>query len=115
MRRITIPGLGFVAEHIGGPDQDLLEGPGGEFVPHCGFGKRVSHVGQHGHVKMGAAAVFQGEKTAPVQVGADNAVFGQSKTVAAVGLGDVPGGGVGEMDESGVPDIIQNGLAVVPG
>ncbi len=47
---------------------------------------------------VGAAAVLQGEEAAAVQVGADDAVFSQPEAVAAVGLGDVPGGGVGEVD-----------------
>ena len=110
-----VDGLGLVSQNVGGADQNLFGSFRGKAVPFLGLGKRIGHVGQHGHVKMGAAAVFQRKKSALIEIRPDQAVFGQPEAIAAVGLGDVPAGGVGEMDMITVAHLVQKGLAVPSG
>ena len=104
--------LGLVAQHVGGANEQLLHGLGRKLVPLGRLGEGVGHVGHHGHVEVRAAAVFQREKAAVVEIRPDQLILGQPEAVAAVGLGDVAGGGVDEMDLAGVAHHVENGLAV---
>ena len=98
-----IPGLGRIAENIGGTHQNLFQCFGSEAVPGRGFAEGVGHVGHHGHMEMRAPAVFKREKAAVVQIGADKLIFRQAETVAAVGLCTVTRGGVRQMHLAGIP------------
>ena len=64
-----------VAQHVGGTHQQLLERFGGKALPFLRLGEGIGHVGQHGHMEMGPAAVLDGEVTGIVQIGTDQAVF----------------------------------------
>ena len=101
-----------IPKHVGGAHQQLLESFGRKAVPFLGFGEWVGHVGQHGHMKMRPAAVFEREKARIVKVGAHEPVFGKAQAVAGVGLREVAGCGVGKMHQPGIADVIQRGHAV---
>ena len=101
-----------VAQHVGGAHQQLLERLGSEALPLLRFGEGIGHVGQHGHMEVGATAVLDGEVTGIVQVGTDQAVFGQAEAVAGVGLGEVTRRGIRKVHVAAVADEVQQGAAV---
>ena len=101
-----------IPKHVGGTHQQLLEGFGRKAVPFLGFGEGVGHVGQHGHMEVRPAAVFEREKARIVKVGAHEPVFGKAQAVAGVGLREVAGCGVGKVHQPGITDIVQRGHAV---
>ena len=107
-----VAGLRRVAQHVGGAHQKLLHGLGGKAVPFLRFGEGIGHVGQHGHVEVRAAAIFNGEVPHVVQIRANKPVLGEAEAVAGVGLGEVARCGVGKMHLPGITDVIQGSQTV---
>ena len=107
-----IPWLRTVTEHIGRTDQQLLQGFRCKGIPLTRFPEWISHVGKHGHMEMGAAAVFNGKQTQIVQIRPDKPVFSQPHAVTVVRLGHVTCRGIRKMDLATVTDIIKQGTAV---
>ena len=101
-----------VAKHVGRAHQQLLEGFGRKAVPFLGFGEGVRHVGQHGHMKVRTATVFKREESRIVKVGAHQPVFGKAQPVARVGLRKVARGGIREMHQARIANVIKRGHAV---
>lgn len=104
--------LRLVAEHVGGTHEELLQGLGREAVPFLRFREGIGHIGEHGHMEMGAAAILDGEVAGVVEIRANEPVLARTHAVARVGLGDVARRRVGEMHPVGVADVVEERFPV---